>query len=40
MANRWLESHKFLRNNPGECVAAARILRQTNWSQLIELLAH
>ena len=37
--NQWLESKKLQRNQPGDCVAMARILRQTPWQQLVGLLA-
>lgn len=38
--NRWLDDKKFLRNQPGDCVAMAKILRQADWKQLGSLLAH
>jgi len=40
MVNRWLDARKFQRNQPGDCVATARILRQTQWHELVGLLAH
>jgi hypothetical protein len=36
--NRWLEARKFERNQPGDCVAMAKILRETQWRQLVGLL--
>jgi hypothetical protein len=40
MVNRWLDAKKFERAVPGDCVAMAGILRQTQWHQLVDLLAH
>jgi hypothetical protein len=40
MLSRWLEARKIERNQPGDCVATARILRQTQWHELVGLLAH
>ncbi len=36
--NRFLESSKQLRNNPGDCVAMAHLLRQVDWQRLAGLL--
>ncbi len=40
MVNRWLDVKKHERAMPGDCVAMARILRETRWHQLVDLLAH
>ncbi len=37
--NRFLDEMKHLRENPGDCVAMAQLLRQIDWQQLAGLLA-
>lgn len=36
--NKYLEEKKHLRNNPGDCVAMAQLLRQIDWQGLAGLL--
>lgn len=36
--NKFLETEKQLRENPGDCVAVAKLLRELDWQQFVGLL--